>query len=103
MAIPTSIFATDLAAVITDVGSVITFSGTNYNVLVGSVGKGKGLEIEGYYDDQDLQVIVKVSDFTTLPVVNDVLVYGGTTYRVKGTLDTPDNASLMLNCEEQTG
>lgn len=84
MALDTSIFAADLAAMVADLPVTVTFGGTGYSGTMGEISREKQMDDAGFLPQADAELHTTQAAFSdvTAPTVNDQFTIAGTVYRI---------------------
>ena len=100
MALPSSMFAADLAAVVADIPQTITFAAVTKRAVCGDATKSREpLDAGGFLPVADLEVHIWLSDWATAPDIGDKITHGGSTFRVLRTASDPSGITRRLYCE----
>ena len=106
MAIDTSIFATDLAAIITDLPSSLVWTpdgGAEQTVsgVASDLIQSEDVTETGYFEDDSRTWQGPIASFadSTTPPINDLVTIDGTEHRVMNTRKTDDGIMVTLTVE----
>lgn len=99
---PLADWKADLDEMERDIGSTITFAGKNYTALVSNPIRGREHELAGYMPDDQLEAVITVDDYKTLPVLGNTIVFDGRTYRIVQIQDSNEGEAKVLTLEERT-
>lgn len=103
MSIDTTVWATDLDSMISDLQSTLVWvnsAGTSQSVActISPITKQDDVQVGGIFNYNNLEAYVKISSFTlsTLPSVRDPVTVGGRAYHVDNIEQDSIGARLML-------
>ena len=99
---PLADWKADLDEIFRDIGETITVGGKKYTASVSAPVRQRESEMAGFLPDDELQVLIKDDDFTTLPTLGSLLTYDSRVYRINRITDAGDHEGTMLGCEEKT-
>lgn len=72
----------DMAAILSDAGNTVTWSGADYPCIVSGRAKTKDLQEGGFLADYDFSLSTRASLFSTLPEAGQTVVIESVTYRI---------------------
>lgn len=100
MTFDTAVVDRDMAAVIADMGTTMSWKGHDYACAIGEITDGARLEMAGLYPEVDVQILVRSGLFdTSLPAAGDVVIVSTVSYRIARTVKGPDGKGLLLLCQ----
>lgn len=94
---------TTFSTLLAQIPQAFTFSATVYNGTRTVVKKERQYTMAGLQDGYDFSIIAAVSDFSTLPVVDDVITVGGTDYRVLDIETDAANIGITFHLGQKYG
>lgn len=88
----------DLGFMIADLESTLVWLAQSVSCTKGAVAKSENLEFEGIFKERDLEVAVKVSDFTSniIPPIGTKITIDGTKFRVESSSQDAANIGATL-------
>lgn len=98
MATLAEILEADLKAQRDELPTAFTFDATSYTGSVNDLRESKDQEDSGYLLQSELELVVVLSDFASVPVENDtrLITLGGVSYRVVSVTTNADTISATL-------
>lgn len=98
MATLAEMFEADLEAQRDELPTAFTFNSTIYTGSVNDLRESKEQEDAGYLPQSEIELVVVLSDFASVPVENDtrLLTLGGVAYRVASVTTNADTISATL-------
>jgi hypothetical protein len=97
MALSTSILAADLAVIVADLPTAVTWEGQTFNAVVADIANTDVLDIAGITEGAQATVDYLLSAITGGPIaVNDSVTIAGVSYRVLSAFIHPDGISARV-------
>ena len=94
MALDLNIFKNDLANIISDLPTSYTYNSQPYTGIKSKLSLDKNFAEIGTLDAYVFSIVSKMSDFETLPEIDDEITYNGTAYRIAKI--TPDSCDCAV-------
>lgn len=79
----------------------VTVAGADYSCAVGEQARGVDVDEVGLDPARGVEVMVKTSDFTSMPTPGDVLTYNSLVYRIETVRRAPDGIHTIFDCTEK--
>ena len=98
MALSTTMLQADLDYMIADLPTSVTANGESHSCVVSDLTSEDNLELAGIVEGNGFQVVISITDWTTLPDTGDRVTISGNNYRVQQISDAPDGISRTLTC-----
>lgn len=98
MATLTEIYEDDLQAQRDELPVSFTFNSASYTGSVNDIRESKEQEDAGYLPQSELELVIVLSDFASVPTENDtrLITLGGVSYRVASVTTSADTISATL-------
>lgn len=93
------IFRRNFKRTIRDLPCSVTINGTVYKGTRTNITNGEALEVEGVVVEESAYVVFLLSDFTTLPEIENKCTIDGVQYRIKNLDTSQDGVTLTISFE----
>jgi hypothetical protein len=101
MTIDLTVWDRDAVAIQNDLPVSVVWKSQTYQAMRSERTKGRNIEFAGTEETLSVTILVIHSIWVNgIPKENDIVTLGSDKYRVIGTIDSPDNLSTQLQCEE---
>ena len=97
---PLANWENDISEIISDIGSEVTIAGKVYDAVVAAPVRSREQDVPGFMPDDEFSVLIKNSDFKTLPDLGGTVTYGGRVYRINRIADAQEGVCKVLWCNE---
>ena len=98
MSLNLSQLASDLAFIVSDLPTSVTWGGQSFDAVVGDIATGDEVAIEGFTETAALTVDYVLSGITGTIAENDTVAIGGKQYRVSKVSILPDGLTGHFEC-----
>ena len=90
--------ASDMAFMVADLPTAVTWGSQTFNAVVGDIGRSDELEVEGFTSNASLTVDYVLSAVAGSIAENDTVTIRGTVYRVGKVSILPDGLTGHFEC-----